>query len=41
MSAVRMCDRCGNIFSEREDGWTTLSGTRILGGHARGSADHL
>lgn len=29
MSAVRMCDRCGNIFSEREDGWSTFSGTRM------------
>jgi hypothetical protein len=23
MSAVRMCDQCGRIFSENEDGWTT------------------
>ena len=29
MSAVRMCDRCGGIFSEREDGWTTFPGTRV------------
>lgn len=29
MSAVRMCDRCGAIFSEREDGWTTFTGTRV------------
>lgn len=29
MSAVRMCDSCGNIFSEREDGWTTLQGTQV------------
>lgn len=28
MSSVRMCDRCGRIFSEREDGWTTYQGTR-------------
>lgn len=29
MSAVRMCDRCGNIFSEREAGWSTFTGTRM------------
>lgn len=29
MSTVRMCDRCGNIFSEREDGWTTMTGTTM------------
>jgi len=29
MSAVRMCDRCGTIFSEREDGWATFTGTRV------------
>jgi hypothetical protein len=23
MSAVRMCDNCGRIFSENEDGWAT------------------
>lgn len=23
-----MCDRCGNIFSENSDDWTTFSGTR-------------
>ena len=29
MSTVRMCDRCGNIFSEREDGWTSMTGTTM------------
>lgn len=29
MSTVRMCDRCGNIFSEREDGWTSMQGTTM------------
>lgn len=29
MSSVRMCDKCGNIFSENEDGWSTFSGTRL------------
>jgi hypothetical protein len=24
-----MCDRCGNIFSEREDGWTSMQGTTM------------
>lgn len=27
MSAVRMCDRDGNIFSERAEGWGTFTGT--------------
>lgn len=27
MSSVRMCDRCGNIFSERQEGWGTFTGT--------------
>lgn len=26
MSSVRMCDRCGSVFSERAEGWTTFSG---------------
>lgn len=26
MSSVRMCDRCGEIFSERAEGWSTFSG---------------
>ena len=28
MSSVRMCDRCGSIFSENEDGWVTMSGAQ-------------
>jgi len=24
-----MCDRCGNIFSEREDGWTSMTATTV------------
>lgn len=28
MSSVRMCDQCGNIFSENSEGWTTFSGSR-------------
>ncbi len=27
MSSVRMCDKCGNIFSENEEDWSTFSGT--------------
>jgi hypothetical protein len=27
MSSVRMCDRCGTIFSERSEGWSTFTGT--------------
>lgn len=28
MSSVRMCDRCGDIFSENSDGWTTMNGSQ-------------
>jgi uncharacterized protein YbbK (DUF523 family) len=28
MSSVRMCDRCGTIFSEKADDWSTFGGTR-------------
>lgn len=28
MSSVRMCDRCGTVFSERADNWTTFTGSR-------------
>lgn len=28
MSAVRMCDNCGKVFSENSEGWTTFSGSR-------------
>lgn len=44
MSTVRMCDRCGNIFSEREDGWTTMTGTtmrRDAEGRMRQSTEQL
>lgn len=27
MSSCRMCDRCGTIFSERADDWSTYTGT--------------
>jgi hypothetical protein len=26
MSTVRMCDKCGEVFSERADGWSTFTG---------------
>lgn len=26
MSSVRMCDRCGRIFSENEEDWSTFTG---------------
>lgn len=26
MSSVRMCDRCGNIFSENAEDWSTFTG---------------
>lgn len=29
MSSVRMCDGCGDIFSEREDGWASMTGTQM------------
>lgn len=28
MSSVRMCDRCGTVFSERADDWSTYTGSR-------------
>lgn len=27
MSSVRMCDRCATVFSERQEGWTTFTGS--------------
>lgn len=27
MSSVRMCDRCGTVFSERAENWSTFTGT--------------
>lgn len=27
MSSVRMCDRCGTVFSERVEGWGTYQGS--------------
>lgn len=29
MSSVRMCDKCGTIFSELEDGWQTFTATTV------------
>lgn len=29
MSSVRMCDRCGNIFSELADGWQAFSASTM------------
>jgi hypothetical protein len=28
VSSVRMCDRCGNIFSENDLDWSTATGTK-------------
>lgn len=39
-----MCDRCGQIFSEREDGWTTMTGTtmrRAENGSMRQTSEQL
>lgn len=30
MSSVRMCDKCRAIFSENEEGWTTMAGSRTM-----------
>ena len=30
MSSVRMCDRCGTVFSERSEGWSTFAGSRRM-----------
>jgi len=29
MSSVRMCDRCGRVFSERSEDWGTYTGTTM------------
>lgn len=29
MSSVRMCDNCGVVFSENEEGWTTFTGSKM------------
>ena len=29
MSSVRMCDRCGTIFSEAQPGWQTFAGATV------------
>lgn len=29
MSSVRMCDNCGKVFSENEEGWTTFTGSKM------------
>lgn len=30
MSSVRMCDKCGQIFSENADGWETFTATKRI-----------
>ena len=30
MSSVRMCDKCGAVFSELESGWQTYSATTTI-----------
>jgi hypothetical protein len=25
-----MCDKCGSIFSEKDEGWSTMTGTRYV-----------
>ena len=29
MSTVRMCDKCGKIFSENAEGWQTFTGSSM------------
>lgn len=29
MSSVRMCDKCQTVFSERDEGWQTFTGTTM------------
>lgn len=29
MASVRMCDRCGQIFSEKAKGWQTFQGISV------------
>jgi hypothetical protein len=30
MSSVRMCDGCGFIFSENTEGWSNMTGNRMV-----------
>ena len=30
MSSVRMCDSCGFIFSENSEGWSNMTGNRMV-----------
>lgn len=29
MSSVRMCDKCGKVFSENSENWSTMSGSQM------------
>lgn len=41
MSAVRMCDRDGVIFSERAEGWGTFTGTTRRVNERTGRAESI
>jgi hypothetical protein len=30
MSSVRMCDSCGFVFSENAEGWSNMTGNRMV-----------
>ena len=30
MSSVRMCDNCGFVFSENAEGWSNMTGNRMV-----------
>ena len=30
MSSVRMCDSCGFVFSENSEGWSNMTGNRMV-----------
>jgi len=41
MSSVRMCDRCGTVFSERAEGWSTFAGSRRSRNQDTGKIDNV
>ena len=41
MSSVRMCDRCGQVFSERSEGWSTFAGSRRIRAAITGKIENV
>lgn len=41
MSSVRMCDRCGTVFSERAEDWSTYTGTVMRRNKTTGQVERV